>query len=290
MVYNYINGEVTNEKRFICDDVIMVQGKMYGYEDIPSVPTADCGAIWYLQQGMTLLLAQKIYRHFKQPLITYIAIEQEIKKNEMAIKEIHSAIQIPDDYKQLLMYYSTSKEKESIKMNVQDILSKLEFITEKEIEYMCSKIDEFFTKPTEEGKTTEVTKPADKKYVRTWDSASKVVEYEGKTYPSMNALFKDLDVSSQSYYGHIKRSGLTHEEAIKRCIEYRDVRNKVKNYNGTRRSKASKTYTYLGTEMRLADLSRLSGIAADTLAVRLKKGWSVEDAVETPVRPKVKGE
>ena len=289
MKYNYINGEVTSEKDFITDGrLVMLQDGWYNTDVIPSVRIPEYGTIWYLQQGMTLFLIKETYRSFQQPLINYVAIEQEVKRNEMAIKEIHSAIKISDDDKLLLTYYSTSKEKESIRMNVQDILSNLKFIKEDEIEYLCNKIDEFFTKPVEESKQPEQMKLETEQPRRKWSNAAKEVEYEGKTYSTISEMFKALDISKQSYYGHIQRNGLTHEEAVKKCIEYRDRRNAIKNYNGTKRTPNSKTYTYLGEKLRLIDLSRLSGIAADTIAARLENGWSVEEAVETPVRPRVK--
>lgn len=282
MKYNYINGEVTNEKEFINDDEMMIQEKMYEYERIPSIETKDGEVIWYLQQGMTLLLVKRVWQHFKEPFINYIAIEQEVKRNEMAIKEIHSAIQIPDDDKQLLMYYNTKKEKESIKMNVQEILSKLKFIKENEIEYMCSKIDEFFTKPVEEVELAEVTKPADKKYTRTWDSASKTVEYNGKQYTSMNSLFKGLGIRNQNYYYWINK-GLSQNEAIEKCIEIKTKQVKKPTTADAVKGK-TKLYSYLGETLTLGELGKLSGINSDVIWHRLKSGWSVADAVETPVK------
>ena len=46
---------------------------------------------------------------------------------------------------------------------------------------------------------------------------------------------------------------------------------------------------YKGQRYILADLARLKGIGWTTLKYRLQKGWSVEDAVEKPIRLRTKG-
>ncbi len=42
-------------------------------------------------------------------------------------------------------------------------------------------------------------------------------------------------------------------------------------------------FVYKGKEVNLSQLSELSGISMTTLSTRLKKGWDVNKAVETPV-------
>lgn len=41
-------------------------------------------------------------------------------------------------------------------------------------------------------------------------------------------------------------------------------------------------YTYRGVDMCAADLAKISPVHAETIKARVKKGWSVEDAVNTP--------
>lgn len=45
----------------------------------------------------------------------------------------------------------------------------------------------------------------------------------------------------------------------------------------------TKLYKYRNQELTVKELVELSGIGYDTMTNRLRKGWSVEDAIKTPL-------
>lgn len=59
---------------------------------------------------------------------------------------------------------------------------------------------------------------------------------------------------------------------------------RVEQNNNTRRNHVVE---YKGGSYTLAELSRTCGIKQNTLLYRLKRGWSVEDAINTPIQKKV---
>ena len=58
----------------------------------------------------------------------------------------------------------------------------------------------------------------------------------------------------------------------------------VKTQGNNRRT--NKKFAHDGQEMTLADWARKVGVSDNTMRERLKRGWSIADCIEKPLRPK----
>lgn len=99
------------------------------------------------------------------------------------------------------------------------------------------------------------------------------VEYDGIVYPSMRSLVDSLEISL-SGLRHRMRNGLSLEEAVSECL-------KSKGFKGGR----AKPVDHDGVVYpSLRVLCETRGLNYYTVNYRLTHGWSLRDALETPVR------
>lgn len=97
--------------------------------------------------------------------------------------------------------------------------------------------------------------------------------YKGKTYNTLSEIERDYNLKKGLLKHRINKMNLTLEEAIERPV--------AKVGRGASK-KSEKKFNYDGELFTLTELSDLSGLRKDTLYRRLKRGWSVKEAIETP--------
>ena len=110
--------------------------------------------------------------------------------------------------------------------------------------------------------------------------------------PTPGAKYKKLDNSTYMSEASINTcTSCQNEKCNGRCEKIRQVENRSvdprKKSQGERCGyKPKRLLTYKGKEYGVTELSRMCGICPKTITFRLKQGWTVEEAVETPKRCK----
>jgi hypothetical protein len=143
------------------------------------------------------------------------------------------------------------------------LIDRIDVIIEKQ--YLKEKITEYLDK-NEEGQFQKLEKL---KGVR---GNRKKITYNGKEYESITKFLKEYGIPDQSYYQYV-RQGLTLDEIV----------NKYTSGKCLKTREATVLYEYAGQQLSLNELEKLSGIKKNTIYQRMLNGWSVADAVETPV-------
>ena len=102
--------------------------------------------------------------------------------------------------------------------------------------------------------------------------------YKGKTYNTLREIEKEFNLTKGLLYHRINKMNLTLEEAIERPTA------KVGRGASKRKKETKEKFNYDGELFTLDELVDLSGLRKDTLYRRLKRGWSVKDAIEKPAQ------
>lgn len=193
---------------------------------------------------------------------TYI-IEQEIRNNEIYIKNIYSNTKVGQkNILESFFKYNKDFEMDNLKNRLLNLIDKIDVIIEKK--YLKSKITEYLENKAESEDTIKIKS----------GHITEMVCY-GQKYESIKKFCEDYKIPLQSYYNN-KRKGMSNEEIFDKYV----------NSERKERQEYINMYEYEGQQMSLEELSQLSGIKKHTIYQRLLKGWSVVDAVETPVMKK----
>lgn len=99
----------------------------------------------------------------------------------------------------------------------------------------------------------------------------KTIKYKNKIYKNKNELAKAYNITLKQLNKRLKR-GWTLEESLEIPIkrEYRLLNVKL--------------YKYNGKLLSMKQLEKISGIDKKCLYKRLKRGWSIDEAVEIPLQ------
>ena len=100
-----------------------------------------------------------------------------------------------------------------------------------------------------------------------------IVSYKGKQYKKFSDMARDYGLNIKNFDKRIKR-GWTLEETLEIPTERKQ---KILNVQ---------LYKYNGKLYSIKELSKMSGISEKTIWKRLKRNWSIEEAVEIPTGKK----
>ena len=96
------------------------------------------------------------------------------------------------------------------------------------------------------------------------------ISYKGVVYKNKSQLARDYDIDNKLFHKRIER-GWSLEETLEIPLERKELRLK------------KQLYKYQDKLYSLKQLEDLSGISEKAIRKRLKRGWSVEEAVEIPL-------
>ncbi len=99
------------------------------------------------------------------------------------------------------------------------------------------------------------------------------VIWMGKRW-TLTELASEYHINRSTLYSRIIERGWSVDRALR---EPDDTKRR------TNTKKARRLYSYRGKEYSLTELCKMSGLSMTTLATRLSKGMSVQDAMEKPV-------
>lgn len=277
MIFSYRNGEpITEDEMLIVTDEekedikeIKINDSCVSINCLPRFDNYD-NEIYYLQQGMYLYLISG----GKGGSLNYIVyvIEQGVEHNKMKIKNIDSYVVVSND-EPLLRYCVPSQvdEKKNIVIGVKEILNQLEFMQDKEKQYLVNKIEEFFEgKKTEPLIIREQGLPISER--RVVGRAGHTIEYNGKIFNSISAFQREYGIN-----------GSTYDKAIKSGMSLNEIVERYSRKGKPTKSKASvkMPFTYRGETFKtLSSLRAKYQISAATMTRALNKGMPMEEIIE----------
>lgn len=236
--------------------------------------------IYFAQVGMNMYI---VYSDEANKINFAYIIEQSIANDKMIIKQIYTSTSV-SELNPLGKFFKYNKEfeKENLTERLKYVISKIAVIPEREKEYLMEKITEYLenTKQDTENQGIGLIKEDGKISIR--ESRSNIIdlpfEYNGKTYNSITSFIKEYNIPCASFYDLYKKNK-TLDEIVEKYKNEKIITAEVK-----RDKKNKQLYEYLGQKMTLRELSDLSGIPYKRLHQRIHiQGWTVQDAVETPI-------
>lgn len=279
MIVHYQNGKLLTDKDIIRTNEenpnevthLNISGEFIALSFLPNFATGD-GRIYYVAQGMELYLVHEIFLY---GVTQVYVIEQEVQNNKMRIKNIFSSMVFLDGNPALrYCVFNKANEIENIRLNIEEILNRIQFMPEKEKVYLLEKIDEwscsvfYSTNATKVEQTTKVEQEVQRKRGK-----RKPIVCNGVIFETTKEFAKMLGTNS-TYVHKCFSKGFTPEELYQK---YNDP-----NYKSpVGRKTTNKKYMYAGQELTIQELSELSGIDSSLIRDRLHRGWSVERAIET---------
>lgn len=242
------NFKISNNS-FLSEDLNFI--KVFDLEiplsQIPLIKTNEFNTFKMLNIGNIIILARQ---DFRNNIDYYYLIEQDVKET-VSIKNTQITVVINDN-NPLLGLLAYNKE------YFENLLYNIFYKELSDIKYF--KIYENLFR------SVNVVKVEDNiqkdKYF-----------YKGKTYNNLSEIEREYNLKKGLLKHRINKMNLTLEEAIERPV--------AKVGRGASK-KSEKKFNYDGELFTLTELSDLSGLRKDTLYRRLKRGWSVKEAIETP--------
>lgn len=213
---------------------------------IPLIKTNEFNTFKMLNIGNIIILARQ---DFRNNIDYYYLIEQDVKET-VSIKNTQITVVINDNNPLLGLIAYNKEYFENLLYNIfYKELSDIKYFKIYENLFNVVKVEDNIRKD---------------KYF-----------YKGKSYNTLREIEKEFNLSKGLLHHRINKMNLTLEEAIERPI--------AKVGRGALKKKRKK-FNYDGELFTLDELVDLSGLRKDTLYRRLKKGWSVKDAIEKPAQ------
>lgn len=239
------NFKISNNS-FLSEDLNFV--KVFDLEiplsQIPLIKTNEFNTFKMLNIGNIIILARQ---DFRNNIDYYYLIEQDVKET-VSIKNTQITVVINDNNPLLGLLAYNKEYFENLLYNAfYKELSDIKYFKIYENLFNVVKLESNIQKD---------------KYV-----------YKGKTYNNLREIEKEFNITKGLLHHRINKMNLTLEEAIERPV--------AKVGRGASK-KSEKKFNYDGELFTLTELSDLSGLRKDTLYRRLKRGWSVKEAIETP--------
>lgn len=249
------NFKISNNS-FLSEDLNFI--KVFDLEiplsQIPLIKTNEFNTFKMLNIGNIIILARQ---DFRNNIDYYYLIEQDVKET-VSIKNTQITVVINDN-NPLLGLIAYNKE------------------------YFENLLYNIFYKEL-----------SDIKYFKIYENLFNVVKlennirkdkyfYKGKSYNTLSEIEREFNLTKGLLYHRINKMNLTLEEAIERPIA------KVGRGALKRKKETKEKFNYDGEFFTLDELVDLSGLRKDTLYRRLKRGWSVKDAIEKPAQATGRG-
>lgn len=252
------NFKISNNS-FLSEDLNFV--KVFDLEiplsQIPLIKTNEFNTFKMLNIGNIIILARQ---DFRNNIDYYYLIEQDVKET-VSIKNTQITVVINDN-NPLLGLLAYNKE------YFENLLYNAFYKELSDIKYF--KIYENLFNVVKLEKVEDNIQKG--KYV-----------YKGKTYNTLREIEKEFNLTKGLLHHRINKMNLTLEEAIERPIA------KVGRGASKRKKETKEKFNYDGEFFTLDELVDLSGLRKDTLYRRLKRGWSVKEAIETPAQATGRG-
>lgn len=255
------NFKISNNS-FLSEDLNFI--KVFDLEiplsQIPLIKTNEFNTFKMLNIGNIIILARQ---DFRNNIDYYYLIEQDVKET-VSIKNTQITVVINDNNPLLGLLAYNKEYFENLLYNV--------FYKElSDIKYF--KIYENLFRNVNVVKLEDNVKK-DKYF------------YKGKSYNTLTEIEREFNLSKGLLHHRINKMNLTLEEAIERPIA-KVGRGASKRKKETKETKEK--FNYDGELFTLDELVDLSGLRKDTLYRRLKRGWSVKEAIETPAQATGRG-
>ena len=242
------NFKISNNS-FLSEDLNFI--KVFDLEiplsQIPLIKTNEFNTFKMLNIGNIIILARQ---DFRNNIDYYYLIEQDVKET-VSIKNTQITVVINDNNPLLGLLAYNKEYFENLLYNVfYKELSDIKYFKIYENLFNVVKVEDNIQKG---------------KYF-----------YKGKSYNTLYEIEKEFNITKGLLSHRINKMNLTLEEAIERPIA------KVGRGASKRKKETKEKFNYDGELFTLDELVDLSGLRKDTLYRRLKRGWSVKEAIETP--------
>lgn len=249
------NFKISNNS-FLSEDLNFV--KVFDLEiplsQIPLIKTNEFNTFKMLNIGNIIILARQ---DFRNNIDYYYLIEQDVKET-VSIKKTQITVVINDNNPLLGLLAYNKEYFENLLYNVfYKELSDIKYFKIYENLFNVVKVEDNIQKG---------------KYF-----------YKGKSYNTLYEIEKEFNITKGLLSHRINKMNLTLEEAIERPIA------KVGRGASKRKKETKEKFNYDGELFTLDELVDLSGLRKDTLYRRLKRGWSVKEAIEIPAKKTGRG-